>query len=279
MSNLEKEIKILDINVEQTKQKLKSLGALLKNEGLQRIYVYDLPTIYSRYFDCILQLSTCTKSYDIDICKNKLKKLFVEIDNLMTDKQRSTVANAIGYEQLSDILQINNPTELKTLLLSSQIIDIIKTFGINPNKWVRLRETDGKTTITIKHILNQRQQESLGTKMQPVIETEMEVPSFDSGNAILEQLGFSFRNYQEKKRATYILDDTEIDIDSWPFIPSYMEIEGKSDFQINDMVKRLGLENKEQVSCNTAEVYKKYGIDIYKYRELRFHKKENNIEL
>ena len=38
----------------------------------------------------------------------------------------------------------------------------------------------------------------------------MEVPSIESGNTILEQLGFSFRNYQEKKRNTYILDDIEI---------------------------------------------------------------------
>lgn len=278
MSNIEKEIKILDINVGQIKKKLESLGAVLKNDGIQKIYVYDLPSIFSRYFDCIMQLSKCSKPYDIDICKNKLKELLVEIDNLITDEQRLTIAKAIGQEQLNSILMIGDPIKLKEVLTTPQIIEIIKTLGINPNKWVRLRETNGKTTITIKHILNQRLQANLGTKMQPVLETEMEVPSINSGNALLEQLGFSFRNYQEKKRTTYILDGTEIDIDSWPLIPPYIEIEGKSDSQINDMVNRLGLVNKEQVSCNTAEVYKKYGIDLYKFRELRFKEKERDMD-
>ena len=225
-----------------------------------------------------MQLSKCSKPYDIDICKNKLKELLVEIDNLITDEQRLTIAKAIGQEQLNSILMIGDPIKLKEVLTTPQIIEIIKTLGINPNKWVRLRETNGKTTITIKHILNQRLQANLGTKMQPVLETEMEVPSINSGNALLEQLGFSFRNYQEKKRTTYILDGTEIDIDSWPLIPPYIEIEGKSDSQINDMVNRLGLVNKEQVSCNTAEVYKKYGIDLYKFRELRFKEKERDMD-
>ena len=52
-------------------------------------------------------------------------------------------------------------------------------------------------------------------------------------------------------------------------IPPYAEIEGESDEQIDKIVQRLNLSDKEIVSCNTSEVYKKYGIDIYQYRELR----------
>ena len=107
----------------------------------------------------------------------------------------------------------------------------------------------------------------------------MEVPSIESGNSILEQLGFSFRNYQEKNRITYIFNDTEIDIDSWPLIPPYLEIEGESDEQINSILKELDLSDKEMISCNTADVYKKYGIDIYQYRELKFSEQEKELEL
>ncbi len=35
------------------------------------------------------------------------------------------------------------------------------------------------------------------------------------------------RAVQENKRCHYILEDVEIDIDSWPMIPDYIEIEGK----------------------------------------------------
>lgn len=279
MSKIEKEIKILDIEIEQLKRKLDILGANLKNDGIQKIYVYDLPSIYARFYDCMMQLDKCSKPYDIEICKNKLKTLFLEIDNLLTKKQQENLFTAIGYKHLKDILSISDINRFKNVLSTSEVIKIIKQFSINPNKWIRLRETNGKTTITIKHILNEELQAEYGTKMQPVLETEMEVPSIESGNAILEQLGFSFRNYQEKKRTTYVLDNTEIDIDSWPLIPPYLEIEGESDEQINKIVQRLELSYKEMVSCNTAEVYKKYGIDIYQFRELRFEEKNKGLEL
>lgn len=231
--------------------------------------MYDLPSIYARFYDCMMQLEKCSKPYDVEVCKSKLRTLFLEIDNLTTSEQQEKTLHTIGYKHLNDTLSIQEPEKLKEILSTSEVVRLVKQFGINPNKWVRLRETNGKTTITIKHILNEELQKEYGTKMQPVLETEMEVPSIESGNSILEQLGFSFRNYQEKERATYILEDAEIDIDKWPMIPPYAEIEGESDEQIDKIVQRLNLSDKEIVSCNTSEVYKKYGIDIYQYRELR----------
>lgn len=279
MSKIEKEVKILDIEIKQLKKKLESLGATLKSDGVQKIYVYDLPSIYARFYDCMMQLEKCSKPYDIEICKSKLKALFLEIDNLMTQEQQDSTFKAIGYKHLNDTLSIQDVDRLKDILSKAEVVRLVKQFGINPNKWVRLRETNGKTTITIKHILNEELQKEYGTKMQPVLETEMEVPSIESGNAILEQLGFSFRNYQEKKRITYVIDNTEVDIDSWPLIPPYLEVEGESDEQIDSIVRKLELSDKEIVSCNTAEIYKKYGLDIYQYRELRFNEKEKGIEL
>ena len=270
MSKLEREIKVLNIDVESLRNKLKKLGAALKNDGIQKIYVYDLPSIYARFSDCMMQLEKCIKPYDIKICKNKLKTIFTEIDNLMTSKQRDDLVEATGYKHLSEILSITDDSKLKDILCTPVITTMMKSYDINPNKWIRVRETDGKTTITVKHILNVKLQAEYGTNMQPVLETEMEVPSIESANAILEQLGFAYRNYQEKKRTSYTLDGTEIDIDIWPLIPPYLEIEGKSDEQIHQVVKKLGLMDKETISCNTAEVYQKYGIDIYEYRELKF---------
>lgn len=279
MSKIEKEVKVLNIEIEPLKRKLESIGAVLKNDGIQKIYVYDLPSIYARFYDCMMQLEKCSKPYDIEVCKSKLKTLFLEIDNLMTQEQQDSTFKAIGYKHLNDTLSIQDIDRLKELLSTAEVVRLVKQFGINPNKWVRLRETNGKTTITIKHILNEKLQKKYGTKMQPVLETEMEVPSIESGNAILEQLGFSFRNYQEKKRTTYVLEKIEIDIDEWPLIPPYLEVEGESDKQINSIIRKLELSDKEIVSCNAVEVYKKYGLDIYQYRELRFNEKDKDMEL
>ena len=177
MSKLEKEIKVLDIEIEQLKKRLESLGAVLKNDGIQKIYVYDLPSIYSRFYDCVMQLDKSSKIYDIEVCKSKLRTLFMEIDNLATQEQQERLLETTGYKHLSDTLLIKDVDGLKKIISTSNVIKFIKQFGINPNKWVRLRETNGKTTITIKHILNKELQAKYGTKMQPVLETEMEVPS------------------------------------------------------------------------------------------------------
>lgn len=278
MSKLEREIKVLNIDVETLRNKLEELGAVLKNDGIQKIYVYDLPSIYARFSDCMMQLENGTKPYNIEICRNKLKTLFTEIDNLMTSKQQENMLESIGYKYLSEVLSNTDDIKLKDILCTSAVRKMIKTFDINPNKWIRVRETDGKTTITVKHILNEKLQAEYGTNMQPVLETEMEVPSIESANAILEQLGFAYRNYQEKKRVSYNLDGTEIEIDTWPLIPPYLEIEGQSDEQIYQVIKKLGLLDKETISCNTAEVYQKYGIDIYEYRELRFNQKDKELK-
>lgn len=277
MSKIEKEVKVLDIQIQELKRKLKKLGAILKSDGIQKIYVYDLPSIYSRFCDCMMQLEACSKPYEFEVCKGKLKILFIEIDNLMTVEQHKEIFNSIGYKYLYDILEIQDIEKLKKILSKSELTSIIKKFGINPNKWVRLRETNGKTTVTVKHILNDKLQNEYATNIQPVLETEMEVPSIESGNMFLEQLGFSFRNYQEKRRIKYYLDNTEVDIDIWPLIPPYLEIEGESEEQIKKVIKKLDLSDKEIVSYNTAEVYKKYGIDIFKYRELKSNQKENDM--
>ena len=95
------------------------------------------------------------------------------------------------------------------------------------NKWIRLRTNGKKTTLTIKEVADNTT--ASGTK-----ELEVEVSSFDDTNKILNELGYIPRNYQENNRITYTLDDVEIDIDSWPLIPTYVEIEGKDEESIKD---------------------------------------------
>lgn len=224
-------------------------------EGLQQIYVYDLPSIYSRFYDCILQLKQIKKTYEFEICRSKLKGILTEIDNLTTTEEQDSIEKNNSTKYLVDILDRTDNENLLARFSDENIVEIIKRYEINPNKWVRVRQTNGKTTITIKHILNPDAQIENQKKIQKVMETEMEVPSIEEANNILEQLGFSFRNYQEKNRATYDVDGVEVDIDSWPLIPTYVEIENDSIELIKNTVEKLGLQEHEIVSCNTADIY------------------------
>lgn len=275
MGKLEREVKILGVNKIELERMLEQLGAEKVEECLQKIYVYDLPSIYVRFCDCLLQLKRVNKPYEFEICRNKLQGVLNEVDNLTTGEEQRKIEETASTRYLVNLLNRTNNEDLLDRFSNKSIVEIIKKYGINPNKWVRVRETNGRTTITIKHILNPELQKDSKEEIQRVMETEMEVPSIEEVNSILEQLGFSFRNYQEKNRATYSVDGVEVDIDSWPMIPSYVEIENDSNELIQSTIEKLGLQEHEIVSCNTADVYKKYGIDLYAFRELRFVQREN----
>ena len=139
------------------------------------------------------------------------------------------------------------------------------TYDINPktkDKWIRLRSDGRQTTLCFKSIESDKID---GTK-----EVEFEVPNFEAANEFLECIGIPSKQYQENRRTRYLLDGVEIDIDEWPLIPPYIEIEANNEQEVLQMVKKLGLENEKVTSANTQDVYKMYGIDLAKIKDLRF---------
>ena len=62
----------------------------------------------------------------------------------------------------------------------------------------------------------------------------------------------------------------EFDIDTWPMIPTYLEIEGKSKEQVEEIIEKLGVDKKKLSLDKVSEIYKKYGLDIHEYKDLKF---------
>ncbi len=141
-------------------------------------------------------------------------------------------------------------------------------YDFNPvisNKWIRLRNNGEKSSLTIKEIVNDGIN---GTK-----ELEIEVSDFDITNLILNELGYNFRSYQENKRTRYVYNNIEIDIDTWPNIPTYVEFEGPDENELLDFIESLGYKKEDIITDGVKKIYKKYGKDIDAYKELKF---ENN---
>ena len=120
-----------------------------------------------------------------------------------------------------------------------------------------------KSTLTYKNIISNTID---GTK-----EIELEVEDFEKANEFLEKIGFKNRSFQENRRIQYVLDDVEIDIDSWPMIPTYLEIEGKSERDIMSIKNKLDIDENKVTTLNCNDIYKQiYKIDISKIKELKF---------
>ncbi len=122
------------------------------------------------------------------------------------------------------------------------------------NKWIRLRTNGKKTTLTIKNLVSS---EIDGTQ-----ELEIEVDSFERCNLILKELGYEPKGYQENRRRQYVLNGVEIDIDDWPFIPTYLEIEGPSEEAVYNVLETLGYSREDATSRDVDGIYKDYGYDL-----------------
>ena len=135
---------------------------------------------------------------------------------------------------------------------------------VKPGKWIRLRTNGTTTTLTIKEVVDVK-------KIGGTNELEVEVSDFENTNSILNELGYVARNFQENKRIQYILDDVEIDIDFWPMIPPYVEIEGKSDEDVKNMIKKLEINEEKVTTLDVTSIYNDiYNIDVLKIKDLHF---------
>ena len=84
-------------------------------------------------------------------------------------------------------------------------------------------------------------------------------------------LGYGPDNDQENKRTRYHLDGVEIDIDTWPLIPSYVEIEGHSEEEVLATINKLGYTKEDCTTLDTQRIYQEiYGIDISSMPTLHF---------
>lgn len=130
-------------------------------------------------------------------------------------------------------------------------------------RWLRLRTNGKKTTLTYKSV----EKNSIdGTK-----ELEIEVEDFEKTNSLLELVGVKNKGYQENNRIQYILDGVEIDIDSWPLIPTYAEIEGENEESVLNILKKIAIDDKKVTTLDVQSIYKEiYNIDITEINILKF---------
>ena len=100
---------------------------------------------------------------------------------------------------------IYSKDNISDYLNNDKLLNFINKFHNNSKKWIRVRQTNDKSTIAVKHILADN-----GTNLQQMLETEIEVKSINEANNLLESLGYVYKSYQEKERITYIPIDFSI---------------------------------------------------------------------
>ena len=134
--------------------------------------------------------------------------------------------------------------------------------------WIRLRDEGDKVTLAFKQRIGIGADEKTHDKSME--EIEVEVSDFDKTAEILLKAGFIQKHYVENRRIRYQLDDIEFDIDFYPLIEPYLEIEVPSWEKINEVISLLGFNPEDKKIFSTYQIYELKGINFNDYKEVTF---------
>jgi predicted adenylyl cyclase CyaB len=134
-------------------------------------------------------------------------------------------------------------------------------------KFVRLRQERVGIRLTFKH-----HEKML---VDGAREIEVMVSDFNKTREMLEVLGFTARREQEKKRHAFKLAGVEVDIITWPTIPTLVELEGASEQALKQAAAALDLDWGQVVlEENAGLIENRYHIPLSKIKIFTFSKIE-----
>lgn len=178
--------------------------------------------------------------------KKEIETRFLEIDKKkLVKKLLSLGALNEGEEKLEEI-----------------IFHAADMSWVGKRKFVRLRKTKDKIKLTYK--------ENTGQKIDSAQEIELEVSDLNKCSEFFQKIGLTAMRELEKNRHTFKLDDITIDIDTWPKIPAYAEIEGPSVKAIQKICDKLDLDWNNRFDGDAREVFRHYGSDLDKLTMVTF---------
>jgi len=135
--------------------------------------------------------------------------------------------------------------------------------------WIRLR-TDGKeSTLTYKQRLGVKSNDG-SIQDEGMKEIEVVIDSYEKTFELLKAIGLVVKRKEGNRRIRYKKDDTVFDIDFWPFIPPYIEVESSSLKKVKDAAIELGFDPKVGIIGTAGAVYKKYGYDKDNHSSITF---------
>lgn len=120
-------------------------------------------------------------------------------------------------------------------------------------KILRLRQKESKVILTYKELISRE-------KAKIMDEYELEVDGFETMKKIFEGIAL-FPLYEfNKHRTTYKLNQTHFEIDEYPDIPAFLEIEAPDLETINKFISEFGFSREEAKSYSIKDVLEYYGI-------------------
>lgn len=178
--------------------------------------------------------------YEIEtkVLEVNVKKVIQDLENLGAEKIQDAMLK-VDWFSLPDLLKENHPW------------------------YLRVRSYDSiKTEITWKG------KPKIVGAVRKIEEINVLVDDHKKTKMLFESLGMVCYAHQEKRRISWKLGNVQFDMDTYPGMPAYLEIEAGSEKEVIEMVKKLDLEKFQ--TWNEGErtlIEQKYKLD---WNNMRF---------
>ncbi|MFC9041064.1 class IV adenylate cyclase [[Kitasatospora] papulosa] len=133
---------------------------------------------------------------------------------------------------------------------------IFENDALEGGAWIRLRDEATRSTLTLKQVTD-------STTIDGTTEIETEVSDLHATAEILRSVGLREVRYQENYREEWRLGEVAFDFDTWPDLPTFVEIEGPDEASVRQAAALLDLDYAEARFGSVDEIYKsEAGRDI-----------------
>ncbi len=126
---------------------------------------------------------------------------------------------------------------------------IFENDALDGGAWLRLRDEGTRSTLTLKQVTD-------STTIDGTTEIETEIADLHAMADILRRLGLREVRYQENYREEWRLGEVAFDFDTWPDLPTFIEIEGPDEASVRQAASLLGLDYAEARFGSVDEIYK-----------------------
>ena len=152
----------------------------------------------------------------------------------------------INHDEIRKKLININASLLSPMRLMRRVI--IETAELKArNAFIRIRDEGDKTTITYKQFNE--------LSVDGAKEIEIVVDDFLKAIDLFDRAGLKYKSFQESKRETWKLDDTEILLDLWPWLEPYIELEGPNEDRLKSVANKLNLNWEDGVFGDVMVAY------------------------
>jgi len=168
----------------------------------------------------------------------------------------------INLSEIRKKLKDTNAILVKKEFQTNYMFDYSDKKLFNKGGYIRIRhcenfiqkeENPKKALVTLKELVSK-------DKFKISKETEFNVDNFEETKSFFKALGLNLFRTDEKFRESYKLDNGLIEIDTWAGLPTYLEVEAKTEDDVNTLLKQIGFTLEDTTTMTLKELLVHYNL-------------------